>query len=105
MNIKGKIGEDIAIKYLKNKSYTILARNYRYKKYEIDILCKKDNIFVLVEVKYRTSLEYFNISSKQLQNLINFINEKLYNYATQIDAILVYNNNITHIENISANML
>jgi putative endonuclease len=104
--MKGKIGEDIAVEYLKNiKQYTILARNYRYKKYEIDILCKKGDLFILVEVKYRSSIEFFNITRKQMKNFVNFIHEKLYNYETQIDVILVYEKKVTHFENISMHVI
>jgi putative endonuclease len=37
----GKIGEDIACKYLKSKGYKIIERNFRRKWGEIDIVCKK----------------------------------------------------------------
>lgn len=48
----GRIGEDIAIKWLKNKSFSILDRNY-YKKYgEIDIIAQGSNKSVhFIEVK------------------------------------------------------
>ena len=52
----GRIGEDIACKYLKNKGYEILARNYvpkwkTFSKEEIDIICEKDSAIIFVEVK------------------------------------------------------
>lgn len=37
----GKIGEDIACKYLKDKGYKIIERNFRRKWGEIDIVCLK----------------------------------------------------------------
>ncbi|MDP3764699.1 MAG: YraN family protein [bacterium] len=39
----GKAGEDIACKYLKNKGYKIIERNFRRKWGEIDIVCLKKN--------------------------------------------------------------
>ena len=48
----GKIGEDLACEYLVNKGYRVLARNYRAKWDEIDIVSKtKDGTLVFIEVK------------------------------------------------------
>ena len=51
----GKLGEDIAAEYLIKEKYTVLIRNYRYVKTEIDIICRKDNEIIFVEVKTRSS--------------------------------------------------
>jgi len=50
---KGTEGEKIAAKYLEEKGYEVLWRNYRYKNKEIDLICKKDEYLVVVEVKTR----------------------------------------------------
>jgi putative endonuclease len=48
----GKIGENIAYKYLLNKGYLIFARNFKLKFYEIDIIARhKDGILIFCEVK------------------------------------------------------
>lgn len=47
----GRLGEDIAVKYLENKGFSIVARNYRKKYGEIDIVAKKSGILHFVEVK------------------------------------------------------
>lgn len=52
----GKIGEDIATKYLKDLGYEIIERNFRCRSGEIDIIAKDDEEFVFVEVKTRYSL-------------------------------------------------
>jgi putative endonuclease len=52
---KGKAGEDLAARFLLEKGYQILARNYRFKRSEIDIIAQKDNCLVFVEVKWRST--------------------------------------------------
>jgi putative endonuclease len=54
-NEKGKIGEKLAEEYLINHSYRILHRNWRAKRYEVDIIAQKNDFLVFCEVKYRTS--------------------------------------------------
>lgn len=57
-NDLGKLGEDFAAKYLLEKGYKILDRNWIYQKKELDIVALKDNLLVVVEVKSR-STDYF----------------------------------------------
>jgi putative endonuclease len=48
----GKIGEDKACEYLKNKEYRILNRNYRQKFGEIDIIARAPDLrLIFIEVK------------------------------------------------------
>jgi len=54
----GKIGEDIAVKFLTRKGYRILKRNWRIRGGEIDIVATDHDTIVFVEVKSRTSTEY-----------------------------------------------
>ncbi len=51
----GQIGEEIATKYLENRKFRTVERNYRKKWGEIDIVLEKDNVLHFVEVK---SAEY-----------------------------------------------
>lgn len=56
MNKKiGLIGEQLSANYLREKGYLILDRNYRSRLGELDIVAKKDNLIIFVEVKTRTS--------------------------------------------------
>lgn len=48
----GKIGENIAYKYLLNKRYLILARNHKERFDEIDIIARRrDDTLIFCEVK------------------------------------------------------
>ena len=51
----GNKGEDQAAEFLQRKGYEILARNYRYKHSEIDLIVQKSDLIVFVEVKTRSS--------------------------------------------------
>lgn len=54
----GIIGEKLAQGYLINKGHEILETNFYTKRGEIDIIAKKDNCIVFVEVKTRTNLKF-----------------------------------------------
>jgi len=47
----GRIGEEIACKYLQRKGYTVIDRNYRKPWGEIDIVVKIYSIIHFIEVK------------------------------------------------------
>lgn len=54
----GQIAEQRAVTYLKKTGYEIVEQNYRYRKAEIDIIARKDNFIIVVEVKARSSSYY-----------------------------------------------
>lgn len=56
----GKIGENIFVKYLKNKGYEIIDRNYRQKYGEIDVIAKKDGVLHFFEVKAGEAFSHEN---------------------------------------------
>ena len=49
------MGEELAVRYLINKKYRILARNWRDRGGELDIVARDGGTLVFVEVKTRTS--------------------------------------------------
>jgi len=51
----GSIGESLAVAFLKEKSYEILATNWRFKKAEVDIIAKLAEKIIFIEVKTRSS--------------------------------------------------
>ena len=56
----GRMGEDVATKYLKQKGYKILQRNFKSRRNEIDIICTTGDVLVFVEVKTRTKTARVN---------------------------------------------
>lgn len=52
----GRLGENLAAKYLAGRGFLIVATNQRQGHKEIDLICTKDGLTVLVEVKTANSL-------------------------------------------------
>src|SRR5216684_2157475 len=54
----GKIGEDLACRDLEGRGYAILARRYRRRAGELDIIARDGPTVVFVEVKAREGREF-----------------------------------------------
>ena len=54
----GKLGEDLACRELTLRGYAILARRYRSRFGEIDIVCDHAGVVVFVEVKARKDARF-----------------------------------------------
>ncbi len=54
----GKKGEDEAVHFLERSGYKILARNYRTRYGEIDIIAQEKDILVFIEVKNRSDKQF-----------------------------------------------
>ena len=74
----GKLGEDVAVKYLENHGYKILERNYRKPWGEIDIVAQQSDELVFVEVKpqnqefeWRPEENVTRHKKRQLSKIIN----------------------------------
>jgi putative endonuclease len=79
---KGKEGEDLAAEFLQKKGYEIVRRNYRYKQSEIDLIVKKNNWLIFVEVKMRSSDAFGYpedfVDYKKAKNIIDGAEEYTY---------------------------
>lgn len=110
------LGENAACSYLSKKGYKILERNFRKSYGEIDIIAKKDNILIFIEVKTRSSNKYGtpfeSIAPWKLKSLLHAA--KFYKYILhpelpddlRVDAIgvQVWRSevlNLEHLENIT----
>lgn len=58
MKNRGLWGENKAVEFLKAKNYTILVRNYHSRFGEIDIIARKQNTIIFVEVKTRKNTAF-----------------------------------------------
>jgi len=54
----GRSGENMAAEFLKKSGYTVLLRNYRAERGEIDIIAQDRETLVFIEVKTGTSDQY-----------------------------------------------
>lgn len=94
-NELGEKGEKFAVKYLQDNGYEILERNYRFLKAEVDIIAKKQDVLIVVEVKTRSTNYFGNpedfINSKKIKLLVaaidNYIIEKNLDIEVQFDII------------------
>lgn len=108
---KGKLGkekEEIAVKFLKEKGYKILDRNYFCKLGEIDIIAEKKGVKVFVEVKFRKN-DFFGLpreavniyKQRKIQNVATFYlrSKGLLESKCRFDVIEILDDKITHLEN------
>ena len=73
-------GETLAADFLSGKGLTIIHRNWRYKRAEIDLIAKDGSTLVFVEVKVRDS-----ISFGRPEQMVTSIKQRLL-----IDAAMAY---------------
>ncbi|MDG1040189.1 MAG: YraN family protein [Polaribacter sp.] len=96
-NELGKKGEQLAVDFLLQNNYKIIARNYRFLKAEIDIIARKKDVLVAIEVKTRSSIDYGNpqdfINPKKIKLLVsamdNFVVENDLEVEVRFDIIAI----------------
>jgi putative endonuclease len=97
-NELGKLGEELAVEYLRKEGYEIVETNWTFQKAEIDILAKKEGILAVVEVKTRSSLEFGLpqdfVKPKKVQLLVKavdaYVNERNLDIEVRFDIIAIY---------------
>lgn len=57
-HIIGKYGEDVAVRFLEQKGYKIIERNFSCRQGELDIIARNNEYIVFVEVKTRSNFLY-----------------------------------------------
>jgi len=109
-NELGELGEDLAVEELEKNGYEIVERNWRYKKAEIDIIARKNEVLAIVEVKTRSS-DYFGdpqdfVNTKKIKMLVEAVNEYVNSKDLEVEvrfdimAIIINENKLTleHLE-------
>ena len=112
---KGEVGESVAVKYLQNKGYVILERNYTKKSGEIDIVAQKGSTVYFIEVKSRYVRTFHtkilqsvnpaeNMHSRKQQRFRSVVAEYLFEYTIGsswcVGVILVWMNTTARIARI-----
>ncbi len=107
----GKKGEQLAVDFLLKKGYSILEKNYRYLKAEVDIIAQKGGLLAIVEVRSRSTNFIENIADtvtkKKMQLQIiaadYYVTDLDLDVEVQFDIITIRKNKteylINHIEN------
>lgn len=79
----GRLGEQIAIDFLIRKNYKIVATNWRYRHWELDIIAIHKNILIFIEIKTRNKSSYAEdvtlVSKKQQKTLFKAASAYIYN--------------------------
>jgi len=103
---KGELAEAKALDFLEKKGFSVLARNYRYQKGEIDLIMSLENWLVFVEVRSLASTAFGfpeqTISAKKKQLLLKtaeqFIIEHNWLKNIRFDVIAINGEHIEHFE-------
>jgi putative endonuclease len=70
----GKTGECLAAEWLVRNGFTVIQRNWRHHRYEVDIIAGRRSILHFIEVKTRRSLTYGHpeesVSKKKLEHVM-----------------------------------
>lgn len=107
---KGKLGEEIASKYIISKGGKVIERNYRTKIGEVDLIAKLNGELVFVEVKSRSNINYGypseSVNYKKKRKITNvakyyILDNSLENLSIRFDVIEIYlkEKKINHIVN------
>ena len=85
----GKKGEQLAVNYLIGKGYKIVERNWRFQKAEIDIIARKAETLISVEVKTRSTKNFGNpqdfVNPKKIKLMVSAMNEYILNKDLDIE--------------------
>ncbi|MFT4698483.1 MAG: putative endonuclease [Flavobacteriaceae bacterium] len=106
-NELGKLGEQLATNLLLEKGYEVLERNFTFQKAEIDIIAKKGNELIIVEVKARNS-DYFGdpqefVTPSKIKLLVKAANEYVISNNLEVEVrfdiiSVIKNNNVEQLE-------
>jgi putative endonuclease len=80
----GKLGENLAIRFLRDKGYQILEKNVYFRSGEIDLLTKHKGKIVFFEIKTRTNKKFGypeeSLNKKKMAKISQAINNYLFEH-------------------------
>jgi len=89
-NKLGREGEAKAQAFLENKGYTLLERNWRSGKLEIDLIAQHNNTLVFIEVKLRNNSDFGEpelfVNSKKQGFIIRAANAYLHEKQIELES-------------------
>jgi putative endonuclease len=80
---RGLEGELIAQRFLKLKGYLILDRNWRFRKFEVDIIAQHEGMMIFIEVKSRKNSTFGDPEIFVNRKKQNFLIKAAHQYLTQ----------------------
>ena len=103
----GRVGERRVIRYLEANGYEVLESNLRFHHREVDIVAKKGDVIIFVEVKTRRTGRFGkgmdSISAGKIRNVLSVARyyiekHRLHDYNVRFDVASIDNENLTYIE-------
>ena len=97
----GRAGEELAEKYLIEKGYSIIKKNFRSHRGEIDLIAWEKDALAFVEVKNYSFNSYLSplnsISHNKKTCIIHaaktfLLKENLHNYTCRFDVLIIFSN-------------
>lgn len=97
-NELGERGEALATIYLEKRGYKIRHNNWRYRRWEVDIIAQEGSCLVFVEVKTRSSLHWGmpeeSVSRERMRRLVEaahyYLQMQEEEYTARFDVISVF---------------
>lgn len=108
--LRGDYGERLALRFLEARGYSLLVKNFRCGRQELDLVMRQADTVVFVEVKARTGLSYGTpaeaVDARKRRNLLlaaqaYLMEHSLSDMPARFDVIEVYlpHGEIRHIVN------
>ncbi len=81
-NQTGSKGENLGAAYLTSAGFSILEKNWRHSRWEVDIIACRNNVLHFIEIKTRRSQKFGlpedAVGKKKIQNLLHAAEQYLY---------------------------
>ena len=105
---RGRQFEELAGKYFEDNNFEILEKNWQAGRKELDLVVKKDNLIIFVEVKSASSKKFGHpserVDKRKIQNLSIAANQyilenNLQNVDMRFDVVTFVDGKLEHYEN------